>query len=264
MKLSYPTLIIASVLFLSCDRTEVEPVKPSRILPLRLELDDYKREFSFDASDRVTTVKNTSYMPGDVVLETIIEYHYDGDRLEKTVSANGYTLVYSYEDNRITRTDEYLGDQLTQYYTFSYDTDGRLKEYTTWDDIPEYGGVVPKARELYVYDNRDNLSHQFLYAYNHGIRGHELVSSFEFSEYDEYPEAESRFDAYAFNPQAVFRKNNPGKMVVKNRLGNTGMIDTYSYVYDASGYVTEKTTTVTYPHSGSNGFYKTRFFYQTR
>lgn len=59
-------------------------------------------------------------------------------------------------------------------------------------------------------------------------------------------------------------KNNPGKMVTKNRLGNTGMIDQYTYLYDSRGYVTEKTTTVTYVYNGNRGSYKTLFFYQER
>jgi hypothetical protein len=53
-------------------------------------------------------------------------------------------------------------------------------------------------------------------------------------------------------------------MVTKNRLGNTGMIDQYAYVYDSRGYVTEKTTTVTYIYNGNSGSYKTLFFYQER
>ena len=53
-------------------------------------------------------------------------------------------------------------------------------------------------------------------------------------------------------------------MVTRNRLGNIGTVDTYAYVYDARGYATEKTTTVTYAYNGSSGSYKTNFFYQER
>lgn len=266
MKLIAPTILFLTAgLSLSCDNGDVTPVKERVILPLRLELEDYKREFTFDAGNRVTAVKNISYFPGGVVLETSIGYSYTPDgKLEKTTNDQGYRLEYIYQGDRLARTDEYLNDQLSQYHTFSYDVEGRLQDYTTWQDIPEYGGVVPKAKEVYVYDTRDNLSHQFIYVYNPGIQGHELLSSFEFSDYDNYPEAESLFNAHAFHPGAVFRKNNPGKMITKNRLGITGMIDQYSYVYDSRGYATEKTTTVTYSYNGNSGSYKTYFFYQER
>lgn len=267
MKIAYPTiLLLTTSLLLSCnDETEVDPVKERVVLPLRLEMDDYKRHFTFDADNRIKAVKNESYMPGEVVLETNIEYAYTTDRkLASSATDQGYRLVYHYEAGRIVRTDEFLNEQLSQYYTFLYDEEGRLKEYTTWQDIPEYGGVVAKAKELYVYDSHDNLSLTFLYIYNPGTKAHDLLSSFEFSDYDHYPEAEGRFDAQAFNPNAVFRKNNPGKMITRNRLGNVGMVSTYTYVYDSRGYATEKTTNVTYPYNGTSGSYKTYFYYQER
>ena len=266
MKIAYPTILfLLTALLLSCDSDEVQPVRQRVVLPLRMELDDYKREFTFDDDHRISGVKNLSFYPGDVVLETNIQYSYSPDKKLTGISTNeGYRLVYHYEDGMIVRTDEYLNDNLSQYYTFSYDEKGRLNEYSTWQDIPEYGGVVAKAKEVYVYDNRDNLTFQFLYVYDPGTKGHDLLTSFEFSDYDYNPESESLFDAHVFNPGAMFRKNHPGKMITRNRLGNVGMVDTYSYVYDFRGYVTEKTTTVTYAYDGHSGSYKTRFFYQER
>ncbi len=267
MKITHPTiLLLVTGLFLSCDdNSEVTPVKQRVILPLRMEMDDYKRDFIFDANNRIQTVKNQSYMPGEVVLETNIQYTYTADnKIASSATDQGYRLVYHYEGGRIVRTDEYLNDHLSQYYTFLYDEKQRLKEYATWQDIPEYGGVVAKAKEIYLYDSRDNLTLQFLYMYNSGTKAHDLLSTFEFSEYDSHPEADGLFSGLAFNPTAVFRRNNPGRMVVRNRLGNIGMVETCSYVYDARGYATEKTTNVTYPYNGSNGSYKTRFYYQER
>ena len=236
MKIYNPTLLLLfATLFVSCDNDDVEPVKQRVILPLRMEQDDYKREFVFSGDNRVTTVKNFHYFPNDVVLETSIEYFYRLDKkLASTINTEGYRLVYNYDGEKLARTDEYLGDHLSQYHTFVYDDKDRLKEYTTWQDIPEYGGVVPKSKEVYVYDTRDNLMLQFLYVYNSATTGHDLLTSFEFSDYDGYPEAESLFHAHAFNPQAVFRKNNPGKMVTRNALGNIKYTATRSSVDSAS------------------------------
>lgn len=257
--------MLTAALALSCDDNEVNPSKAPLILPLRMELDDYKREFTFDAGNRVTSVKSSSYYPGEVVLETNHEYFYAADgKLEQSLNDQGFRLVYTYEGNRIVRTDEFLNGAFTQHHTFSYDSKGRLFEFITWQDIPEFGGVVPKAKEVYIYDSRDNLTNQVIYIYNSATKGHEVLTSFELSDYDNNPEAETLFAAHAFNPQAVLRRNNPGRMVTKNRLGNTGMIDQYAYVYDSRGYVTEKTTTVTYVYNGNSGSYQTLFFYQER
>ena len=257
--------MLTAALALSCDDNEVRPSKTPLVLPLRMELEDYKREFTFDAANRITLVKSLSYFPGEVVLETNHEYIYAADgKLEETVNDQGFRLVYTYEGNRIVRTDEFLNGVFSQHHTFSYDAKGRLFEFTTWQDIPEFGGVIPKTKEVYLYDSRDNLTNQVIYIYNSATKGHEVLTSFELSDYDNNPEAETLFAAHSFNPHAVLRKNNPGKMVTKNRLGNTGMIDQYTYVYDARGYVTEKTTNVTYVYNGNTGSYKTLFFYLER
>ena len=257
-------LLATGVSMVSCDRNDPKPDKETVILPLRLELDDYRREFTFDAQNRVSKVRNISFFVGGTQLESIIEYFYSSDNLlEKTVTDSGFELEYLYEGGRIVRTNEYINGELSQYHTFGYDDKGRLHEFITWQEIPETG-LTPKAKEVYLYDSNDNLSFQFLYYYDTGINGHTLLTSFEYSDYDNYREAESRFDAHAFNPLAALKKNNAGKMITRNRQGNIGMIDTYNYVYDARGNVTEKTTTTTYSYNGSTGSYKTYFFYQER
>lgn len=265
IKHSGAAALLAFALLASCDQPEPQPVETPVVLPLRLEQLDFTRTLEFDAGKRLSRVKNVHIMLNDVVLESTTEFFYSADgRMEKTLTDNGYRLEFVWKDGRIIRTNEYLNEQFSQYHTFSYDEKGRVEEWITWQDIPEEGGVIPKSKEMYLYDARNNLTEQFLYFYNPGIDGHELLSAFEFSEYDDQPEAESLFDGYAFNPMAVFRQNNPGKMIVKNRLGNTSMIDRYTYVYDTRGYATRKTTTSLFSHSGSGGSYDTHYYYETR
>ena len=259
------TLVVLAVVLASCERNDPAPLKTPLVIPLRLELEDYKRELFFNDAGQLTTVKTFSFMPGDAVLESTTEFFYSSDgTLFKAVTDTGYRLEYSYEDGRIIRTDEYLDDVFSRYHTFSYDDRGRVDEFLTWQEVPEFGGVVPVGREIYVYDSRDNLSNQFLYYYNPAILGHELLTAFEYSDYDNHIEAERLFDGYAFNPGAVFRKNNPGKMVTKNKLGNTTLIDQYVYVYNERGYATRKTTTSLFPYNGSGGSYDTYYYYAER
>lgn len=204
-------------------------------------------------------------MPGDVVLESTMDYYYTtGGTLEKAVTDHEYRLEFTLEGDKIVRTDQYINDVLTEYYTFSYDEKGRLKDFTTWQDIPEAGGLVPKLKEVYLYDIRDNLTSQFLYFYNTGINGHELLTTFEYSDYDDKVEAESLFDGYSVNPLVKLKKNNPGKMVTKNKHGNTVVVDHYSYIYNERGYATQKTTYSIFPYNGSSGSYETLYYYEER
>lgn len=266
MKLNLTGAVLAlSVVLLSCDDSDPEPLKTPLVLPVRLELDDYKRELVFDASNRLSEAKTSSFMPGDVVLESTTTYTYAPDgKLMMTTTDSGYRLEFMYANDTIVRTDQYINDEFNQYYTFTYDERGRLHELVSWQDVPEMGGVVPVSKEIYLYDSNDNLTIQFLYVYNSGIQGHELLQSYEYDDYDDQPETESLFDLYVFNPQVKLRRNNPGKMVIRNRHGNTVMVDQYTYVYNAHGYATRKTTTSVFSNSGSGGSYDTRYFYEER
>jgi hypothetical protein len=265
MKIKFFHCLILAALLLSCDDDKTEPLKRPVILPLRLELDDYKRELIFDSEHKLSRIKMSSFMPGDVVLESTMEYHYTADgKLEKAVTDNGFRLQFTFDGDKIIRTDQFINDVLSEYYTFSYDDRGRLKDNTTWQEIEEEGGLVPKSKEIYFYDSNDNLTSQFLYFYNSGIQGHELLTTFEYSDYDDRVEAESLFNGYSFNPLVVFRKNNPGKTVTKNKHGNTVLIEHYSYIYNSHGYATRKTTYSIFPYNGSSGSYETFYYYEER
>ena len=265
-KRTFLPAVLFPILVLSCtDNDAPLPHGPAEIRPLRMELEDYKRELIFDTENRLTRVKTSSIMPGEVVLESTAEYFYRPDgTLEKVDTDGGFRLEYTWQDDRIIRTDEYIQDTFSQYHTFSYDERNRLHEFTTWQDIMGDGEVLPKSKEIYIYDSRDNLTNQFLYYYNTGIQGHVLLTSFEYSDYDNQVEGESLFDGYAFNPTAVFRKNNPGKMVVKNGNGIANLVDQYTYTYNSRGYPIRKTTTSIFSHNGSGGSYETYYFYQER
>ena len=121
-----PAVILLSGTLLSCDeRDRPTPQQNPVILPVRLELDDLKRELIFDEENRLSRVKTSSFMPGGVVLESTMEYFYASDgKLEKAVTDQGYRLEYTWQEGRIVRTDEYLQDTFSQYHTFSYDVRG--------------------------------------------------------------------------------------------------------------------------------------------
>lgn len=204
-------------------------------------------------------------MPGDVVLESTLEYFYHPDgKLKSAVTDTGYRLEFAFDGDKIVRTDQYINGVLSEYYTFAYDEKERLQNFTTWQDVPEAGGLIPKQKEVYLYDVNDNLTTQLLYFYNSGIQGHELLTTFEYSDYDGRIEAESLFNGYSVNPLVVLRKNNPGKMVTKNKHGNTVVVDHYSYIYNSRGYATRKTTFSIFPYNGSSGSYDAFYYYEER
>ena len=230
-----------------------------------MEMDDYQRELLFDDSNRLLKVNTKSFFPNDVVLESYTDYTYDAQGvLQKAETDTGYRLEYTWENQKIVRTDEYLDGVQTRYFTFSYDERNRLSEYTTWDDVPEAGGIIPVYKESYLYDQRDNVTHAFLYYYDTGLNGHQLLTTMEFSDYDDMPEGESLFDAYAFNPSVKLRRNNPGKTITRNGKGITNLVDQYSYTYNSRGYPVKKVTTSVFSQSGSRGTYVTDYYYEER
>ena len=262
------TLIVLSTLALaliSCSEDDRDPGKPLRIHPIRMEMEDYHRELMFDQNDRLAGIKMISFFRGDEPLESTINFYYSaGHRIDSSATSDGHLFKYTYESGLLTRSDGFINGSLAQYHTFTYDDRKRVIENISWQHMVEEDGWVPHQKGTYTYDINDNLVETVLYYYNTGTDQHELLTRFTYSDYDDKQSADRFFNTTSFNPTIKFNKNNPGKMVVQNRYGNTTSIEVYSHQYNSSGYPEKRTTTVTIPYNGQNGSYETNFFYEFR
>lgn len=229
-----------------------------------METPDYHRELIFDTNDRLSAVRMISFFPDDDPRESIIKFYYDtGERIDSS-SAPGHNIKYTYEAELLTRSDEYIDELHAHYHTFEYDARKRISQTLSWQYFVDQSEWVPRQKSTYSYDSNDNLIENTLYYYNSGTANFELLARFLYSDYDNAESFDRHFSIAPFNPMFKIRRNNPGKMEVQNRHGNTTAVEVYSYAYHNSGLPERCTTSVTFPFNGETGSYETKFIYEVR
>ncbi|MFZ6000266.1 MAG: hypothetical protein ACOYW3_07125 [Bacteroidota bacterium] len=247
----------------SCDTDDPGSARELAIVPVRLQQADYAKELSFDNHGRLAKVIITSEMPDGTILESTQEFEFDGETPIRCTTNYGFRMEYTYDGGVIVRTDEFLNGTFSQFHTFSYDDHGRVAEIISWQNIPEEGGLIPHNKGVYEYDETGNVLFQRLYYYNTDSKDHELLTVFEYSDYDSFINSEQLFNAFPFNPLFKFSKNNPGKMVVKNANGIVSTTDEHIYTYNARGYAIHKTTKSSF-RNGESGTYETAYVFEEK
>jgi hypothetical protein len=232
--------LLGSVL-LSCDSSG-DVIPDITMLPELRTFMDGTTEIEYDeAKSRITGVQYKNYYPNNVVLSSRIDYHYRVDgKLIRTERHNDkivVTMNFIYDGGRIMRTDEVWDNVLIQYFTFSYDDRGLLKEYIQWQNIPEEGGNVPIVKNTFEYDQRGNLTGQKHY---YGVKNEfHLLSVFTFSDYDDKVATDNLFQHLYFNPSVRLSRNNPGITTSANAAGLGKVTGEFTYTYNEHGYVTK-------------------------
>lgn len=245
MRIVFP-LIAFLVIFLSaCDTDQPQPIEVAELIPVSFKESETTKTLVHDDAGRLVEVQYLNEYENGNSWTSVHNFYYDSQgRVKESTTDTGWKYVYTYNGGRIISTQEFINGIESDVHTFSYDAKGRLAEKMTYQDIPEEGGVIPIAKEVYTYDEKDNLILQQLYYYTSFGLEAKLLTESVFSDYDDKINSEEYFNAIGVNPHLKFRKNNPGKMIVKNGAGNIGMTVTYSYNYHQKGYATKKVMTV--------------------
>lgn len=240
-------ILFAGLLFLAgCSGNNVQPAKS--LLPHKMVRNEMTYEIFYNDQHQVIKVETTAAYPGGTMIQaTYFTYTSDG-QLTELNTTDGWQFNYTYTDGRITSTEELINGILTQTHSFTYDNNGRLAETITFQDIPEEGGVVPVSKDTFAYDGRGNLTRQQRFYYTKQGTEEHLLSSQDFSEYDNKLNSEAYFLTLPINPTAKLFQNNPGKLEVRNGNGVLAFTDTHSYTFNELGYATTKST-----HSVGNG-----------
>jgi hypothetical protein len=248
-----------SLLLVSCHLQDTPEVV---LVPALLEEDGYKKEFIYNEDNQLSQIRMTSTFTGGGTLTSVQDffYHTNG-QIKEITSDTGFKFVYTYSGDQITRTDEYIYDSWTQHHEFTYDNTGKLTERTTYQNIPEEGGIIPTFREKYQYDENDNLAELNTYIFVAGVETPQ--TTFISSNYNNVLNTEDKFDVNVFNPYITLHKTHPGTMITKNGSGNQVMTDTYTYQFNTAGYITKKTTETTL-FNGNTGSYTTRYTFTTQ
>lgn len=264
MKIKTPLVVVflAATFTIACSDDDVK--KPV-VLPGKMESADSKLEFSYDADNRITAVKSSYYYPNDVVLVTNYAYTYTTDgKYKQCLVDNGYRFDYTYEGDQLVRTDEYIDNSFTEYYSFTYNDEGRVTEIITWQDIPEEGGWIPVSKGTYAYDDNSNVTQQKLYYYNSGTKEHHLQTSFNYTGYDSKISVEGLFANPTANPAIKLSKNNPLKTTTSNSNGVMSFITDFTYSYDGAGYIIGRSIESTVLSTGDKSTVSQNFTYLER
>jgi hypothetical protein len=252
---------LASLVFVflvsSCE--DDVPVKEKHYRPLRMEEVAYKRELVYNASGQVTKIVSQSEMPDKEIIATVQEFGYnENGKIASSLIDNERLYKYTWEDGRITKTEELLNGVPSYRYVFLYHSTGMIKEMQTF----VYDAGVPKlkGKVAYAFDPNRNISTVKEFSFQD--EAYSLTMIYEFDRYDNFPSADSYFDFHTLNTGLQLHRNNPGRMVSKNKNGIAFSIEDYVYDYNPNGLVTKRESTKTFLHIGSTGSYETHYFFE--
>ena len=248
-----------SLSFIACDQ-ETQTMPEPEVRAVKMEEEGYRRELSYNDKGKLVAIKSTSIMPDKSFIETIQKIEFDeSGRLARTIIDDSWRMEYTYEGNRIVRTDEYRNSQPHQVHMFVYNVAGRMVEMLT---VRENGdGIIPVSKISNVYDLEGNVMESMNYVFEKDK--FELTSTFVYSGYDSMQSGDHHFGAHALNPLVKLHENNPGKMIVKNFNGFVTSTEEYTYQYNIQNLPVLRYTTVTFPFNGNTGIYKSEYFYET-
>ena len=257
-------LVSALLLVLaSCNLEDPSPIIDEvDLIPISFKEYNVTKTLIYDNSNRLIQIQyKTDLADGNVML-SFHDFQYDDrGRLAESSTDTGWRYLYTYCDNRIVRTDEFINGAKSDYHTFQYDYKGRLIERITYQNIPAEGGEIPVAMDTYSYDSRGNLIMLRLYYYtSYGLESR-LLTELAYSDYDNKINSEEYFDILGINPLVRLRKNNPGKLMVKNDKGNVSSTETYRYTYHEKGYALTKKADVVF-YNGNSGSYEATYTFR--
>jgi hypothetical protein len=250
-------LVSASLFLLSCEDNNI--VKKKDYRPLRIEEVAYKRELVYNSAGQVIRIVSESQMPDRESITTVHELSYsaDGNIISSRIDDERLYL-YSWAEGRIVKTEEFEQGNPSRQFVFSYQTNGLLKQMLSYKH--EGDDVAVTGKTNYTFDSNGNLSS--VKEFGFADSGFALESIYEYDQYDNLPCVDSQFDFYTLNIGVKLYKNNPGRMVSKNKNGSPVSIEDYVYAYNPEGYPVKRESTITFLHSGSTGSYETYYFFE--
>jgi hypothetical protein len=251
------TIVATSIFLSSCE--DDAPLKKKEYRPLRIEEAGYKRELMYNEASQVTKIVSESEMPDGEVITTVQEFQYDGEgKIVTSLIDNDRLYHYTWEENRVVKTEQAEKGIPVHRFIFSYHSDGRIREMLTY--TYGNGSVQLKGKITYAFDAGGNISSVKEFSFQE--TAYMLESIYEYDRFDNFPSADSHFDFHALNPGLQLHKNNPGRMVSKNKNGIAFSIEDYVYEYNENNHPVKRESTITFLHIGSTGSYETHYFFE--
>lgn len=251
-------LVLIAFSFSSCEDDNA-PSKATTLRPLRIEEVAYKRELIYNQAGQVTRVLSESEMPDKQIISTVQDFEYNAEgKIVSSLIDNERLYEYTWENGRIVKTEEKIKGAPSGRYVFSYQANGLIRDMQTYKY--ENGDVRLMGKITYAFDPVGNISSVKEFSFKD--TAFSLESIYEYDRYDNFLSADSHFDFHTLNTGLQLHRNNPGRMVQKNKNGVAFAIEDYVYEYDSNGYPVKRESTITFLHIGSTGSYETRYFFE--
>jgi hypothetical protein len=164
------------------------------------------------------------------------------------VSSEGYKSKFVYQNNALTLTENYDGNEKVSENSFTYEN-GKVKSNTLFTGYPEPDGSIiykPTFRSIYTYYGSGAVHKVSTYILNPFSDELELQLEYVYQEYDD---KKNPLSVMADFSQVLMYQpvntNNPKVEKMYNGLGEVEEITQNAYTYDAAGYPVTLTSTVT-------------------
>ena len=247
-----PFLVMLSALLLlsACEKDPTEEIPgnlpPQQQLPNPLPANALVKQLWQAENDHETFTYNTKgqvtqkrfqyqYVEGDPTQIRSIVYDFQYDAADKPIRINttgGYAATYTYEGDRIKKTQElYPNGTVAKEVSFVY-ADGRIiREY--WGISDSFEDTVTIYKHDFSYDARGNLNKIEMYRQMENFQ-YQLLETVEYSDFDDNINPTSWTMRYPFLPQLRYQFNNPRKEVRTPSVGEA-QTTTFAYEYNAAG-----------------------------
>ncbi|MBD2757172.1 hypothetical protein [Spirosoma validum] len=219
---------------------------------------DYQ-EVDYDAS--LTPVRYTRQnlyaQSTNQVRKVIHDLIYSDKQLTRVNASNGTYVLYSYEGDQVSRTQEFSpAGKLLTTQTYLYSLDNRLHRI---DATQAIGAGAIETSKTFGYDAKGNVT-QVIEAIKDGQTGAYRVQWVtRYSDYDASKNVSSLWTLYPLLPTVVLQANNPGAIAtyVAGPDGAEKLLQrvSYSYSYDEQG------RPVTHTQTGPGGTLRAAYSY---
>lgn len=234
------TLILfcfTSMLWIACD--DEDPVTPDQNLRV-VSMSHGESHYSllrYDEQARVIAIVQGNVDDSQDSVETEFQVVYKDGLIEKISSNDGaHTFIYTYSNGKIIESHEYVDFRLVYSHAFIYNDESQID---IWISKQNQSGVwIPLQRKAYRYDTRGNAIVMELENYDPATKGHELISTSKFLDFDDKQNTSALF-LNMYNPYFTLFKNNARTWRVENTNGTVGETQ-YEYGYNAEGYTTSQ------------------------
>ncbi|GAA4408241.1 hypothetical protein GCM10023187_29830 [Nibrella viscosa] len=229
-----------------------------KLKKLSYSANDY-HEVAYNADGAISRYHNQYlYNPADGYIQKFTsDFQYDANkRLVRLNRNHGSYVKYFYEGDKVVKTEEYNSyNELIGSHTYQYAVDRLTASYDVTINVSQNRRFESKT--TFEYDTKGNLTNRSLFNRNLETGEYKLDFSILYSNYDDKKFVENLTEVNPYLPGVVFKVNNPGLKVLKNRDGYelTGR-EQYSYTYNADGYPLTRRTT------GAGGTMNATYSYQ--